>query len=84
MLWIAVHREDPTITVENIRSLPPEVFTAVGGDDARPPDEPTLESSGSNGGSGDATGSGSDAEAVLLQISGDQTSATGATSDPAT
>jgi hypothetical protein len=83
LLWIAVHREDPTITVENIRSLPPEVFTTVGGDDARPP-EPTLENDGNNGTSGENSGSDSAAEAVLQQISGDQTSATGVTSDPAT
>jgi hypothetical protein len=84
LLWIAVHREDPTITVENIRSLPPEVFTAVGAeDDARPP-EPTLENDGSNGTSGENSGSDSAGEAALLAISGDQTSATGVTSDPAT
>jgi hypothetical protein len=82
LLWIAVHREDPSITVENIRSLPPEVFTAVGGeDDARPP-EPTLENAGSNGTSGASSDNASDPEAVLQQISGDQTSATGVTSDP--
>jgi hypothetical protein len=40
MLWIAVSRVDPTVTVEDIRALPPEVFESFSNleDDAGPPD----------------------------------------------
>jgi hypothetical protein len=83
LLWIAVHREDPGVTVEQIRQLPPDVFTAFDREDARPPASDD-ENKSKNGGSGTSTGGGSDGQAALQQISGGQTSATGATSDPAT
>jgi hypothetical protein len=45
LLWIAMRREDPRVTVEQIRELPPDVFAIPEvEDDARPP-EPQIPSS---------------------------------------
>jgi hypothetical protein len=37
LLWIAIQREDPTVTVEDVRALPPEVFAAFAEEESRPP-----------------------------------------------
>jgi hypothetical protein len=62
MLWIAIRREDPTVTVDDIRNLPPDVFSALGEEGPRPPETP--EPNANNGSSGD----GSEAVSDLLVV----------------
>jgi hypothetical protein len=69
MLWIAVRREDPTVTVDDIRNLPPDVFSALG-EESRPPE--TLELNANNGSSGDDSDSVSDLLVVGQSPSGAQ------------
>jgi hypothetical protein len=84
LLWIAVHREDPTISVEQIRGLPPDVFATFSQEaDTRPPAS-TDASKSNNVDSGTSTANGSEGQAVLQQASGVPVSATGVTSDPLT
>ncbi len=45
MMWIAVRREDKTVTVDDIRNLPADAFQAVEGD-ARPPEIPASNGNG--------------------------------------
>jgi hypothetical protein len=52
-LYIAIRRVDPTVTVEDIRALPPEVFATAAGD-ASPPETP--EPAGSSNESSDSSG----------------------------
>jgi hypothetical protein len=59
MMWIAVRREDPTVTVNDIRDLPADAFQAVEAGDARPPEIPASNGNGdaktqSSGGSSTA------------------------------
>lgn len=49
LMWIAVRRVDPTVTVEDIRALPAEVFASVVDADASPPALGTSENDGSSG-----------------------------------
>jgi hypothetical protein len=70
MLWIAVRREDPTVTVDDIRNLPPDVFAAVGEEGPRPPETP--EPNANNGSSGDDSDSVSDLLVVGQSPSGVQ------------
>jgi hypothetical protein len=70
MLWIAVRREDPTVTVDDIRNLPPDVFAAVGEEEPRPPETP--EPNANNGSSGDDSDSVSDLLVVGQSSSGAQ------------
>lgn len=78
MLYTAIHRVDQTVTVEDIRALPAEVFETFANveDDAGPP-EPTLSANGSSG--GDSSDSGDDQEETL-EATGDPISPTGVTS----
>jgi hypothetical protein len=69
MLWIAIRRDDPTVTVDDIRNLPPEVFTAVA-EGPRPPE--TSEPNAQNGSSGDGSDSVSDLLVVGQSPSGAQ------------
>jgi hypothetical protein len=57
LLWIAVKRQDDTVTVDDIRALPPDVFN-VEERDVGPPDLPAAEPNGSSGTSGDASNDG--------------------------
>jgi hypothetical protein len=82
MLWVAISRVDSTVTVEDIRALPAEVFETFANleDDAGPP----VEQLGSNGSSG---GGSSDSGVVLDEIpvaTGDPISLTGVTSESTT
>jgi hypothetical protein len=69
MLWIAVRRDDPTVTVDDIRNLPPDVFSALG-EESRPPETP--EPTANNGSSGDDSDSVSDLLVVGQSPSGAQ------------
>ena len=52
LLWIAIKRVDATVTVEDVRALPPEVFASMTTEtDARPP-EPSEKPPASNEASG--------------------------------
>ena len=89
MLWIAIRREhpneSPTELINQVRDLPPEVFTVLtepAEADAGPP-EPDFASSEKNGSSGEATGGGSPQE-VVQSITGTPALVTGATSDQGT
>lgn len=72
LLWIAIHREDSTVTVEDIRALPPEVFEAVGKGDVLPPAESAnaSETNGSSERSGASSRNGGDNQAVSLEAIG--------------
>jgi hypothetical protein len=60
LLWVAVKRQDDTVTIDDIRALPPDVFKVAEGD-AGPPalsvvepnDSNATSGNGSNGGGGD-------------------------------
>ena len=82
LLWITIRREDPTVTVDDVRKLPPEIFEALGGD-AGPPAEPTS-NGGSSSSSADSSSEGSADWEAGLHSSGSPGSDTGATSDPVT
>jgi hypothetical protein len=53
MLWIAITRVDPTVTVDDVRALPPDVFEGFGEGDALPPVS-DAEENASSGTSGEA------------------------------
>jgi hypothetical protein len=69
MLWIAIHREDPSVTVDDIRNLPPDIFAAVD-EEPRPPE--TAEPNANNGSSGDGSDNVSDLLVVGQSPSGAQ------------
>jgi hypothetical protein len=52
LLWVAVKRQNDTVTIDDIRALPPEVFKTAGEDDASPPPPPEEKPNGSSGTSG--------------------------------
>jgi hypothetical protein len=80
LLYIALRRDDPTITVDDIRALPSDVFVEMAEVDARPPDsEPESETSPDPSGSDSNTDS--DAQANGQSPTGIQGSHTGSTSD---
>ena len=68
MLWIAISRVDPTITVEDIRALPPEVFETFAGmeDDAGPPDVKQNSTNGAFGSGSSTTGDDPDETPVVI------------------
>lgn len=68
MLWIAVTRKDPSVTVDDIRALPPEVFESFKGleDDAGPPED-KPDRNDSSGGTSNGTGDDRD---VTLEATG--------------
>ena len=71
MVWIAVRRVDASVTVDDIRDLPPDVFESVESDDARPPDEATAVATSSSGStSGDGSVTTSDDRETIPAISG--------------
>ena len=67
LMFISIRREDPTVTVEDIRDLPIEVFESfVAAGDALPP---AVGSNGQNGSSGElSTPNGDDPEDHLATI----------------
>jgi hypothetical protein len=82
MLYISIHREDPTVTVEDIRSLPSSVFESfLQVSDASPPAEEKSEHNGSSGRPSEATG---DHQDDVLRATGLPGSDTGSDLDPLT
>jgi hypothetical protein len=82
MMWIAIKRVDPTITVEDIRALPPEVFEGFTNveDDAGPPDVTPS----SNGHSGSDLSIIGDVQVETPEATGPESSDTTATSGSTT
>jgi hypothetical protein len=70
LLWIAVRRHDNSVTVDDIRALPPDVFTAATADDAGPPAPTTDAPSGSNETSGDDSRNGGGDPAAIPEPTG--------------
>jgi hypothetical protein len=58
LLWISVKRQDDSVTIDDIRALPPDVFKISAEDDAGPPDMSAGEPNGSSETSGDASNDG--------------------------
>ena len=52
LLWITIRRDDPTVTVDDIRNLPMDVFADITGGDAGPPAETISALAAKNGSSG--------------------------------
>jgi hypothetical protein len=67
LVWITIKRQDPTVTIDDIRALPPEVFASMTTEhDARPP-VPAEEPSSTNGSSGESSSNGAgDPDSVQL------------------
>jgi hypothetical protein len=68
-LYVAIRRVDQTVTVDDIRALPPDAFERVDKDDANPPSTPELaeSSNGSSESSGETSpNGGADLAAVPL------------------
>lgn len=60
LLWIAIKREDESVTVADIRELPPEVFATLTESDASPPEpKPDARPSGLSAKSGSVLSNGS-------------------------
>ena len=83
LLYIAIRRVDPSVTVEDVRNLPPEVFANMDDGDAVPPVSAAAATSAS-GGSGEPGNPGSGNLAVLPAATGHPGSEEPATFDPVT
>lgn len=86
MLYIAIRREDPSVTPEDVRALPPEVLSALAGFgdvDAGPP-EPVADESDLSVSPGDSSRNGGAAPDEDPSLTGDPGSAASAISDPVT
>jgi hypothetical protein len=70
LLWIAVRRQEDTVTIEDIRALPPDVFTNAMADDAGPPAPPADAPSGSSETSGDDSRNGGGDPAAIPEPTG--------------
>jgi hypothetical protein len=81
LLWIAIRRQDKTVTVDDVRDLDPQVFAELAGDNGNPP---TSEPSVSSEPPSSASTTNSDGSALDPPASGSPGSATGSTSDPPT
>lgn len=82
-LYIAIRREDPTVTVEDIRALPLEVFKAIGTDEV-PENPPSAED---DSGLSEPSGQSSAQPSAITQSpsdTGSPGSDTGSVSAPAT
>jgi hypothetical protein len=65
LLWIAVRRQDANVTIDDIRNLPPDVFTNAMADGVGPPAPAADASSGSSETSGaDSRNGGGDPAAI--------------------
>lgn len=56
LLWISIRRLDPTVTVDDVRELPPDIFQQLGGDADPPAEKNDSDASGND----DATESSSE------------------------
>lgn len=67
LLWIAIKREDPSVSVDDVRELPMDVFSEVGDVDppALPSDAADAEKNGSSGGDSPPIGGAQDAAPSL-------------------
>jgi hypothetical protein len=81
MLWIAIRRVDSTVSVDDIRSLPPSVFESLNGAGAARPPQNSADASSSNGASGEPSGLDTP-PAPDRRLTGVPASDTGAISDP--
>ncbi len=71
MMWIAIRRQDPTVTVEDIKAMPLDIFQSVITEDEESPlGQPTVESSTSSGGSSTLNGETSDTDPVATGVPG--------------
>jgi hypothetical protein len=70
LLWVAIRREDNSVTVDDIRALPPDVFTNVTADDAGPPAPADGAPSGSSETSGDDSRNGGGDPAAIPEPTG--------------
>jgi hypothetical protein len=79
VIWIAVKRDDPSVTPEDIRDLPLDVLESLAvGDDTNPP---AADSSEQSELSGNGSSSISESQGETRNGAGDPGSATGSTSD---
>jgi hypothetical protein len=69
LLWVAISRQDSSVTIDDIRALPPDVFKTTE-DDAGPPDLPAAEPNGSSETSGDASSNGGEDPARIPAATG--------------
>lgn len=82
LIWIAISRDDPTVTPEDIRDLPTSVLETFADEgDASPPPE---DNAGKSGPSGHASNTTSESPGAIPNGSGDLGSATGSISALAT
>jgi len=67
MIWLAIRRVDPKVTVEDIRSLPIDVFESfMGEDDPAPLDPSTSSTSTTSGSDSKMNGAGQDKDQVAI------------------
>ena len=79
LMFLSIRRQDPTVTVEDIRSLPADVFESfLAAGDAGPPAE---ENSESNASSGEPSANGGESLGELRRVTGSLGSDIGSDSD---
>lgn len=78
LMFVSIRRQDPTVTVGDIRELPAEIFESfIAAGDASPP---VVESAGNNASSGEHSGNGGGSPEDHLSRTGSPGSATGSDS----
>lgn len=81
LLYIAIRRVDPTVTVDDVRRLDPNILQQIAGGDVNPP--PSSETADSNGRStSDSPASGDAPPAATPASTGSPGSATGSPGSP--